>query len=260
MPLDRTTNFPNGATNAGPSQTMAAAGVQDPSFAHIFHDDFDIFNATDWTITIIGAGTASLVAGDGGILQLLTSGATTDSLFVQAKTATYTCTLGKDLFFKALVASTDDTLSDIFYAGLMGITTTPLTATNGIWLSKANGIQTWQLNIAVAGVLRTFPFNTISPKMLPGPYMEVGFHQDYLGNIEAFCNPTTGPEWANLGPLSTSTNPVPMTNRGRVAYVPAETAALNIPVGNLAVSFGLQDGNASSHNMQVDYITAVKHR
>ena len=63
-----TTRMPNGATNAAPWQTMAAAGLLDPTWAHLYSNDFDTYAAGDWTATVVGSGTQALQAADGGSL------------------------------------------------------------------------------------------------------------------------------------------------------------------------------------------------
>ena len=39
----QTTRIPDGVTNAAPWQTFANAGVLDPSWAHVYHNDFDTY-------------------------------------------------------------------------------------------------------------------------------------------------------------------------------------------------------------------------
>jgi hypothetical protein len=247
----------NGVTNAADYQTMAYAGQPDPSWSHTYHNDFDTYLASDWTVTVVGTGTAALAATDGGYLVLTTTGGATDSVLMQLKAASFKALPGKDVFFKALMVAYSDAITDTIHAGLIATSTTPLTAADGVFLSKANGVNTWTLNAVIGGVTVSAAFPA-AQGMVAGVPMEVGFHIDYLGNIEGFINPTTGADWQQLDPTSTATGA--MTVRGRSAFIPASSLPNGITQVLLNASFGITNGNATVHTLGVDYITAVRNR
>ena len=252
-----TTRMPNGITNAAPYQTMAAAGMPDPSWAHVYHNDFDTYAAGDWTVTVVGTGTAALSASDGGMLLLTTTGAAPDSVLMQLKVAGFKCVPGKEVFFKAVLNGFSDVITDTIHAGLIATGTTPLAAADAVYLLKGNGASAWTLNAVIGGVTVSAAFPA-ALNMVAGVPMEVGFHIDYLGNIEGFINPTTGADWQQLDPLSDSASA--MKVRGRSAYIPASSLPNGITQVLLNPSFGITNGNATVHTLGVDYITAVRNR
>jgi len=251
-PQSLTTAMPNGLTNAASYQTMAQAGIPDPSWAHVYHNDFDTFLASDWTITKTGTGTTALTAGDGGLLLLTNTTGASDAIYMQLVAAGFKLVAGKDVFFK-FVGTLSAVVNDVFYCGLINTTTTPATPADGVYIIKPTGAAALQLVTMVGSVATTvnFPATAIP---VAGTQFEVGFHIDYLGNVEAFFNPTTGADWQQLDPLSSSAGA--MTTRGRVAA----SIAPSLTTANLNVSFGLLNSTGVANTLTVDYVTAVRQR
>lgn len=256
-PQSLTTAMPNGLTNATAYQTMANAGIPDPSWAHVYHNDFDTYAAGDWTVTVVGTGAVAQVAQDGGAVALVTSAGATDSVLMQLKAASFQATPGKDVFFKAAGIMFTDVINDAIHAGLIATSTTPLTAADGVYIVKAAGANTWALRAIIGGVTVSAAFPAAQPMVAGAPF-EVGFHIDYLGNIEGFINPTTGADWQQLDPTSTAANA--MTARGRSAFIPASLLPSGITQVLLNPSFGITNGAASIHTLNLDYLTVAKHR
>lgn len=254
-PDSLTTRHPNGVTNAAPYQTMAAAGIPDPSWAHVYHNDFDTYLASDWTVTKVGTGTEALAAVDGGQLLLTTTGAATDSVLNQLTIASFKLVAGRDTWFK-FAGILPDVTTEVFHCGLIATTTTPLTATDGVWISKPAAAANLQLNMAIGGVLTTAAFPA-SAVLAVATAFELGIHIDYLGNVEAFLNPSTGADWSQVGPLGS----VPtIGTRGHVVFVPNASITGGLTAALLNPSFGITNASAVAHSLGVDYVTAVRNR
>ena len=254
-PDSLTTRMPNGVTNAANYQTMGAAGIPDPTWAHVYSNDFDTYAAGDWTVTKVGTGTVALTAADGGSLLVTTTTGAADAVYSQLTAASFKLQSGKDTFFK-FAGILADVVNEVFYTGLIATSSTPLAAADGVWISKASGSQTLTLNIVVGGVATTAAFPA-SNLLVAGAFFEVGFHVDYLGNVEGFFNPGTGADWQQLGPTSSNST---LTARGRQVFVPNNSITNGLTAVTLNPSFGILNTSAAAHTLNVDYITAVRNR
>ena len=242
--MSLSTNMPGGISNAAPWQTMSEAGTPDPSWSQMYHNDFNIYTAADWTVTNTGVTpTNALAAETGGVLLNTTTAGATDATFLQLTTAGFLLAANKHIFFKSRIKQSDATNSDI-YTGLIMTSTTPLTANDGLFFFKATGATTWVLRSIIGGVATDLSLGA-SNVAVNATYQELGFHIDPLGNVEAFFNPTTGSPGI----------PVAGGVRGRVAsFAPSLTQVL------LAPSFGIRNGAAAAKTMSLDYITVSAER
>jgi hypothetical protein len=242
-----TSSNPNGLTNASRFGTMGSSGVPDPTYSHIYSNDFSTYAAGDWTITLTGTGTAALIAGDGGILQLTTTTGTTDAVFVQQVQPTFTIDSGKQMFFKFAGSLADATLP-AFYCGMLNQTTTPLAPTDGFYCYKTAGSTSLHFAVVV-GSVSTSISTPIVLNLAAGVYFEIGFQIDQYGNFAIYWQPQTGTQLAP-NPL---VNPVA---KGRIAqYTPAAFTTVN-----LSPSFGIQNSTAAAKTLNVDYIVASNER
>lgn len=255
-PQSLTTNNPNGVTNAAPYQTMAQAGILDPTWAHVYHNDFDTYTAGDWTVTKVGTGTAALAAVDGGQLLLTTTTGAADAVYNQLTAASFKAVAGKDIFFK-FSGILSEIANSVLYAGLINTSATPLAPTDGIWISKPTGSGALQLNLTIGSATQVIAFPAAAA-IVAATAFEVGFHVDYLGNVEAFFNPTTGADWQQLDP--TSSSPGAMTARGRVTWTPNASITNGLTQVLLNPSFGILNSTGVARTLGVDYVTAVRNR
>ena len=240
-----TSRDPHGLTNASPDQTMGNAGQLDPTWSHTYSNDFDTFAAGDWTITAVGTGTNALAAGLGGQLLSTTSIGIADSLSLQLVAAGFQLTPGKPVYFK-FQGQLSDVINDVFYAGLIAKSATPLTAADGLYFLKATGQAGIVLQSIIGGVTTSTPIPT--PAILvAGVQFELGIEVDYLGNVAAYFNPTTG---------DVSINAAANQGRGRVASL--QGAALTQVL--LTPTFGLVNSTAVARSLSTDYIVAVNNR
>ena len=54
-----TTHFTSGVTNVGAGSTLGRAKMPAPAKYHVYHNDFDTYLASDWTITTTEAGSGN---------------------------------------------------------------------------------------------------------------------------------------------------------------------------------------------------------
>lgn len=253
-----TTRMPNGLTNAAPGQTMGASGIPDPSWAHVYHNDFDTFLAGDWTETVVGTGTVATQAVDGGAILVSTSAGATDAMTLALGKGTFQLVAGKAAFFK-LKATLSDVLADVFFAGLVNANVTTLASiTDGIYISKAAGSALLTLNSAVGGVVTSVALPALEIPVAATAF-EIGLSVDYLGNLAAYFNPTTGSNPISAAQAASS------QARGRVAALFANAngaqATPNVLTqALLAPAFSLTNGAAAIKTLSVDYVTAVRER
>jgi hypothetical protein len=244
-----TTRMPNGVTNAASWQTMGQSGVPDPTWGHVYSNDFDTFSAGDWTISNTGVTpTNALSAVDGGALLTTTTAGIADASYLQLATASFKLIPGKAAFFK-WAGQISDIANSVFHAGLIMTSSTPLTANDGVYLVKATAQGGLVLRSVVGGVTTSVAL-PITSAIIAATYFEIGIEVDYLGNVAAYFNPTTG-----SNPISASAAAAGQS-RGRVAMLatPGVTQAL------LAPSFGLLNSTAAARTMTTDFITAVRER
>lgn len=245
-----TTRMPNGLTNAAPWQTMGAAGTSDPTWSHLYSNDFDTYAAGDWTVTSVGAGTQALTDFDGGALLVSNTAGATDANYMQLVHGTFKLLPGKAMFFK-FAGQLSDIANDTFFAGLAQKgATTAASITDGVYISKntsTTGALT--LNSKIGGVLTSVAL-PVSESLVAATNFELGIAVDYLGNVAAFFNPTTG-----SNPISASAGATGQA-RGRVASLlaPGLTQVL------LSPSFGLLNASAAARTLTVDYITVSRER
>jgi hypothetical protein len=244
-----TTRMPQGVTNAAPWQTMGQAGVPDPTWNHTFTDDFDKFLATDYTTTLVGAGTNALAVGyqGGGLASFTAAAGIADAVFNQLAQAGFQAAPLKDTFFK-WSGQLSEVVNCVMYAGLIIKSTTPLAAADGIYFLKATGQAAFVLRTSIGGVNTDLPLPA-SAVAVAATDFELGFHVDPAGNIEVFFNPSTGnarPAGGSvpvaLGRLASATNPALITQTF------------------LSPSFGLLNSTAVARTLTTDYVVASRAR
>lgn len=254
-PSSLTTRHPNGVTNASDYQVFGQAGMPDPAWAHVYHNDFDTYAAGDWTVSKTGTGTAALAAVDGGQLLCTTTTGAADSVFNQLTVATFKLLAGKDTFFKfgGILA---DVTTEVFYAGLIAQSATPLSASDGVFITKPAGSGALNLVCVIGGVTTTFPFPAAA-LLVANTAFEVGFHIDYLGNVEGFLNAGVGADWQVLGPQSSNPN---LLARGRQVFAQNSAITGGLTQALLTPSFGILNTSAAAHTLGVDYVSVARNR
>lgn len=246
MRISKTTNMPNGLTNAAPWQTMGMAGVPDPTWAQIYHNDFNVFIATDLTASLTGIGTIVLTATDGGAVVITTGAGATDANSYQVPVAGFKLTPGKKAFFKASMTLDSVTLSTVF-AGLIITSATPNSAANGLFIRKAAGSSLLYLVHRVGSVetATAFPAAAIP---VAATQFEVGFAVDELGTVTGFFNPTTGGDALLTNPSGFVRGPV------------VQMTGVTLTTALLAPTYGQINSSAVARATTLDYLVAVRER
>lgn len=240
-----TTRMPNGLTNASPGQTFGAAGIPDPAFAQLYHNDFNTYVSADWTATVVGTGTQAMTDADGGAILISNTSGATDATYMKLANASFKISSGKALFFK-FAGTLSDISNDTAYFGLVNkAATTAASITDGIFITKATsstGALTLNVRVASAAVTVALPSSAV---LVAGTAFELGIVIDYLGNVGVYFNPTTG--------HNTAGTPI---GRGPVAALYAPT----LPTALLTPAFGLLNASAATRTLSVDYITVARER
>ena len=245
--------FDNGVTQLYPglnnlrdTQMWSDIPIPDWNVVHDRTEDFDAYESGDWTVTKVGTGTVALTAGDGGILQLVTTAGASDSDAVQDTPAAWQLASG----FRAwgLFRFSVESVLPKFLLGLYNVTTTPWTGgqiTDGIWLSTS-GTSAISVNIAVGGVTTTQSTGlpTISSTGLSN---QIVFSWYYDGGIYTVAG---GRVVYELTGAALSGN-----------YRGEFSAVANFPGSTLLTpSFGLQNTTAVARTLNVDTVRLTKDR
>jgi len=241
-----TTRSPGGITNAAPWQTMGDAGMPDLTWSYFVFDDFLAYSAGyPWALTGVGVPTAAMTSGEGGLLLLSTTAAANDTAIIGRAVNSFKLSSvpgnAKATFYKIQFIADSATLSAIT-AGL--VSGTPLTPTDGAWIGKAAGVNTFTLNHITGGVTTSTPLPAACT-LTAGVPVELGMEVNPDGSIAVYWNPTTG------------NNDVPPNSpRGYVASIkpPVLSSALLQPFVAMLAS------TAVARTMQLDYIFASKDR
>jgi len=226
------TRFPGGLNTTALPNAMAQMGQLDPSKFHSFFDDFDLFLATDWTITKTGTGTTALTSGDGGLLLLTNTAAAPDAIWMQLVASSFLMAANKKAFFKCRFKVSDATQS-VIQMGLVITDTTPLDATDGIYFQKDDGdaqIDVFVRKNATTGSISATNVGTL----VSDTYITLAWYYDGVDSVKFYIN-----------------DALAETLDGTSTYLPDAV---------LAVSLGIQNGEAVAKNMTVDYIFAAKER
>ena len=114
------TQFPGGVTNAAPHQTMSEAGTPDPSWSQLYHNEFNTFAASDFTLSGAGTQQAYLLtnSGIGGVLGLVSGPNNNDNAHLFQPVGSFQLTPNKHFFFKARVAVQFNAQQPTVYVGM----------------------------------------------------------------------------------------------------------------------------------------------
>jgi hypothetical protein len=190
------------------------------------------YDTNDWTLTTVeaGAGSATEAIGNlaGGVLVVTNDAADDDSDFFQSTKEVFKFVSGKKLYFAMRFKISDVTQSD-FVAGLQITDTTPLAVTDGIYFRKDDGDAFLDFVVIKDSSATT---KTAVATLTNDTYVKVAFYYD-------------GSEMAIY------VNDVAV----------GDCALTNVPDDEeLAISFGIQNGEAVAKILSVDYIRALVER
>ncbi len=239
------TRFPSGVTNVRPNTLFGKCGMPKPSRYHVWHDDFDNFEADQWVSTIVqlGSGSASqaISNADGGVLLITNDNADNDGVFMQwsgddasGVVETWKFEAGKQLWFESKLKVNEIIQSD-FVMGLQITDTSPLAVTDGVYFRKDDGDTNLDCVVIKGSAATT---KTVTGALVADTFVTLGF----------YYNGKTGDD----GAVEFYVNDA----------LQASAVVTNLPTTEeLTISFGIQQGEATNvKTMAVDWITVVKER
>lgn len=195
--------FLSGITPAAFYQPLGNIGIPDPFFYCYFDDDFQPYNAANYTVTASGGSIAATAASGSGGRILLTTGAVAGNFAeLQLPAAGFQIVAGKKLAYLCRLQVANVTTS-AFIAGLCNTTATPFTAvSDGIFFNKA--AASTNIVVTVNSGSTTIGSTTIAGALTNNTDVDLGFYLDRLGNLKVFVGSSLEgakrPNTANLGP------------------------------------------------------------
>lgn len=221
------TNY-NGARNTHPLFMFPSF---DPFRLILEADDFvKTPNAASYVTTVVGTGTAAVIAGLGGILQLNTSATLNDSVSWQHSPSDTSFTSTLQGWFHCLVKPQDSTLPELLI-GMTNSTTTPLTATDGFYFHKAAGSQNVDLVFKNASVVTTIAAIGVMADLTS---IKLSLYYNGKGELAYYVNSNK---------VGSTTN----------------TAAFPLASVGLATTFYIANGAAATKYLSMDYyMTALE--
>ena len=226
------TRFPGGLNTSVVTETTGNLGFPDPTKFHSYFNDFDTYTAGDWVVTETGVATQVLSDGDGGWLLVTNAAADNDASFSQLAIESFSLTSGKRAFFKTRFKTSDVTQSDLQF-GLLGVDTTPLDVTDGIYMLKADGAATVDVYCRKDATTGSTSSTAVAT-LVNDTFVTFGWAYDGVDTVEFFFNDV------------------------KVATLDASSTYL--PDALLTPSFGVQNGEAVAKTMTLDYIFAATER
>lgn len=203
--------------------------LPDMTKAHVYMEDFDYYNALDWTVTEVGTATQALADEDGGALLITNSAADNDSSFQNKLGESFLMATGKKAWFKSRLKVSDATQS-AFIFGIQITDTTPLSVSDGIFFRKDDGDANLDFLVIKNGSATSSNIVTV---LSDDAYFEAAWYYNGVDSIVIFIDD--------------------------VAV--ASVATDNLPDDEvLTVSFGIENGAAASKSMTVDYVMTAKER
>ncbi len=244
--MSRTTRFTNGVTTALPTANLGQ--WIEPDYTKVFQiqNDFETLPdlTNNWTHTTLNAGTVALVSGAaGGIFGAITqtnAAGIADNSFLQMKSDAFLPVAGKKMWFKCRFKVSDATKAALAI-GLQVIDTSPLAVTDGIWFYKAAtdaklNFVMQKAAIPVAGT-NQIDLSAIdaSGTIVADTFIVLGWYYDGNGNTEVYINDVK-------------------------IYTFIDPTATYLPDVQLAISLGIQNGEAVAKVLTTDYVFAAIER
>lgn len=196
-------------------------------------NDFHVYTAGEWTVTETQAGaTQAIVAGHGGILALVNTGADNDVNQIQLTQETFRFASGRKAWMRARFKIGDATQSDLI-VGLAITDTSSLASlpSDGVFWYKNDGAAALTFEVRKDGTSSSQAIAT----MVDDTYVVVGVYYDGKTTFTTFLND--------------------------VEVASPVTAITNMPDDEeLTVTIGVQAGDANADTLSVDYIEVLMER
>lgn len=237
------TRFPYGVSTAKESEPFGILGLPDPTKYHTYFNDFDKYDAADWTITTTeaGAGSASEALGNaaGGVLVVTNDAADNDADFFNKVGESFKFSATKRLVFAAKFKVSDATQSDVVI-GLQITDTTPLAVTDGIYFQKDDGDTHLDFHVTKNSTSKSL---TDFAELADDTMVELAFVYEGEARTDGattYYDFKVFKDGVQVGTASAS------------AEAPDDE--------ELTISFGIQNGEAVSKVLTLDYIFAAQER
>ncbi len=227
--------FPDGISNTDRNGPLVTMGQPDPTQNHIWFDDFNYYDSSEWTVSTTEAGglsaTEAIQDADGGIFKITSDNASSDADYLQFGSENFQLESGKKSWFVAKFAVSAGDNSSIVM-GMQITDTTPLTVSDGVYFKidgdsaldfyvEDNSTETSSANIT-----------TVSNDT----YIETAWYYNGVDEVAYFVD---GNQLGNVG----------------VTNLPTNSA------DDLTVSFGLLNNAVdTTPSMSIDYILMGKER
>lgn len=225
------TRLPAGLSTRKPTDPFANYFHPDQTDEHRYIDDFNTYTAGNWTITVVGTSTPALIAGDGGILSIATSAASSDATYLQKLPESFSFETGKQAWFSIRLQVS--ALTSVVVAGLQVTDTTPEDVTDGIYFLSTTG--TGAITAFVRRNATTGSASIPIGNLVAGTYTELAWYWDGKDTVSF---------WQDR------------VQKGSITGV----AANYLPDTTTAVSFGVRTTSATAKTMLVDYFFTSKSR
>ena len=225
-----TTHFPNGITTTTAEAPFGNFILPNPLSVHSFFDDFNFFTAAEWTENENGDGMVALVvSSDGGSILMTTAGTEGNDIALESIAELFLMEAGKQAWFEARITPSEGPQVD-WFVGLRDKDSDPFANDpDGIFFSKADEGNDVLLTVKGAATLS----QTVFTEDLTATAIQLSFYFNGDDKVTAFVNGVAA------GSVLTATT---------------------LPTSILALSFGIQTGDASVETLNVDYVYAAKER
>lgn len=226
---------PNGLNDVDSTGMWASCPFPIRNTHVLYEEDFHKYTAGDWVVTETGTGTRALANAANGILVITNAAADNDANFYQwaggagAVKEQWKFVVNKELFFEAIFKVSDVTQSD-FIMGLQITDTTPLAVTDGVYFRKDDGDTDLDCVVIKDSTATT---TTVASLLANDTYIKLGFHYNGSNAVKFYANN------ALIG-TSVTTNLADDEE--------------------LAISLGIQNGEAVAKVLSVDKIKVVSER
>lgn len=237
--------IPAGITNVAADDRLKMLPFPDPTKWQTYFNDFHVYNATDWLVTVVdtdtdGAAARTIDATAGGVLNILNNNNTADSTNLAlggTGAEPFVLTLGKRAYFMAKFSSTDVD-KNFMFVGLAPISDVEL---QGGLPSDHFGfrVDTADANIDFTAAINSSPTTSLA----------IGTVADYVegtNNLTEVC--------AYLDEKGTVHLYVDNVLVGSV------DVSANIPNQELTLQFEMHNSDGAADAMAVDYVLVAVER
>jgi hypothetical protein len=197
-----------------------------------YYNDFlsaQDYNTTNFTLTLVGTGTAAVntTSNNNGLLLLTTTNTSADSNSLQGKQESFKIQSGKRLWFETKLQASRVTDADILIA-LAKTDTTPLDDSDYVGFKVTNGAATVDAKTVASSSATT---TSAVATLVAATDMTLGFYWDGISRVYFFAN------------------------RGLVA-----THTATIPSAGLALTAHIKTNSANASVLTIDYLYAAQER